>query len=51
MSELTTELLNEIAKNVPGDFSIEFRDSDGVNHLVSDCFEVDVSRKMIVLKS
>ena len=51
MTVLTIGDLKDFISKLPDDFSVEYHDKDGISHVVVDKLEVDLSGKMLILKS
>lgn len=51
MTELTTDTLNQILKNMPEDYNIIYKDNQGITHHITDIIEVDMTNKQLILKS
>lgn len=51
MVQLETKTLKQIIEKLPDDFKIEYLDNQGINHLISDVIELNVSEKTLSFKS
>ena len=51
MTDLTIEDLKNFIDNLPEDYTISFRDEEGLLHSITDSLEIDLSMKRLVLKS
>lgn len=51
MTALDIGSLKDFISKLPDDFCVEYHDKDGISHVVVDKLEVDLSGKMLILKS
>lgn len=51
MKQLDIATLKKLVENMPEDFKIEYLDNTGINHLISDSVELNISEKKLCFKS
>lgn len=52
MADLTIETLSKIIEHIPGEYEVEYYDSNNnISHSISGKVEIDVDHKKLVLKS